>query len=125
MVAKIKRNRKETTQTLIFSIFLGTLALGVISVLVISNFRISQRRTELISKIENLQKEIENLEKRKEELKAGISQTEKESYWEERIREQGYKKPGEEQVVVLPPKTEEKTPEQKTLWQKILETIGF
>ena len=125
MVAKIKRNRKETTQTLVFSIFLGILALGVISVLVLSNFKISQRRTELISKIENLQKEIKNLEKRKEELKAGISRTEKESYWEERIREQGYKKPGEEQVVVLPRKTEEKTPEQKTLWQKILDTIGL
>ena len=76
---------------------------------------------------EDFKKEIQILEKKNQELRAGITQTESESYWEERIREQGYKKPGEEQIVVLPPEggEEGETGGQKSLWQRILEKIGF
>ena len=50
-----------------------------------------------------------------------------EKNWEEKAREQGYKKPGEEQVVVLPPEEENQTPleEEKSFWQRILEKLGF
>lgn len=81
----------------------------------------------MLGQISNLQKEIQATEEKNAKLKEGISQTGKDAYWEEKIREQGYKKPGEEQVVVLPPQDSSITPlqEQKNFWQKILEKIGF
>jgi cell division protein FtsB len=128
MVAKFKKDRKgDSFQSIFFSVAIGILVLGIIGFFVISNLRINQKRTQLTSQIESLRKEIQILEEKNVQLKAGISQTEEESYWEERLREQGYKKPGEEQVVVLPPeeKGEEKGEAEKTLWQKFLEKIGF
>lgn len=102
MIQKIKRIRKDPHQTIFFSILIGSLLVLVIGFLIFSNLKISQRRAELTTKIEDLKKEIQILEKKNQELRAGITKTRSESYWEERIREQGYKKPGEEQVIVLP-----------------------
>ncbi len=127
MISKSRRFRKDSHQTIFFSILIGILLAAAIGFLIFSNFKISQRRAELTAKIEDFKKEIQILEKKNQELRAGITQTENESYWEERIREQGYKKPGEEQIVVLPPEggEEGETGGQKSLWQRILEKIGF
>ena len=128
MIQKTKRIRKESSrQTIFFSTLAGILVLLIISFLIFSNFKISQKRSEMITKIENLKKEIQTLEEKNQELRAGITQTESEIYWEEKIRGQGYKKPGEEQVVVLPPEASEEgeREEEKGIWQKILEKIGF
>jgi len=127
MISKSRRFRKDSHQTIFFSILIGILLAAAIGFLTFSNLKISQRRAELTAKIEDLKKEIQILEKKNQELRAGITQTESESYWEERIREQGYKKPGEEQIVVLPPEggEEGETGGQKSLWQRILEKIGF
>jgi len=103
MISKSRRFRKDSHQTIFFSILIGILLAAPIGFLTFSNLKISQRRAELTAKIEDFKKEIQILEKKNQELRAGITQTESESYWEERIREQGYKKPGEEQIVVLPP----------------------
>jgi cell division protein FtsB len=127
MIAKNKKNRKEVFQAVFFAIFLAVLTMGFIAFFVISDFRITKRRNEMLGQISNLQKEIQATEEKNAKLKEGISQTGKDAYWEEKIREQGYKKPGEEQVVVLPPQDSSITPlqEQKNFWQKILEKIGF
>jgi cell division protein FtsB len=127
MIPKSRRFKKDSHQTIFFSILIGSLLVLAIGFLIFSNFKISQRRAELIAKIEDFKKEIQILEKKNQELREGVAQTESESYWEERIREQGYKRPGEEQVVVLPGEEEEegKTGGQKSLWQRILEKIGF
>jgi len=128
MISKSRRIRKGNShQTIFFSILIGSLLVLVIGFLIFSNLKISQRRAELTAKIEDFKKEIQILEKKNQELRAGITQTESESYWEERIREQGYKKPGEEQVVVLPGEggEGERTQKEKSLWQKILDKIGF
>ena len=127
MISKSRRFKKGSYQAIFFSILIGSLLALVIGFLIFSNLKISQRRAELIAKIEDFKKEIQILEKKNQELRAGITQTESESYWEERIREQGYKRPGEEQVVVLPGKEggEGKNGEQKSFWQKFLEKIGF
>ncbi len=81
----------------------------------------------MLERIESLKKEAQVLEEKNKELQAGILQTETESYWEERVREQGYKKPGEEAVVVLPPQEEKSTSteKEKSFWQRFLEKIGF
>ena len=127
MISKSRRFKKSSHQTIFFSTLIGSLLVLVIGFLIFSNLKISQRRADLTARIGDLKKEIQILEKKNQELRAGITQTESESYWEERIREQGYKKPGEEQVVVLPSEEGEegKTGEQKSLWQRILEKIGF
>jgi len=101
--------------------------LGTVSFFIVSNLRISQRRAELIEKIDYLKEEIQALEEKNKQLEAGIGQTGSDTYWEEKIREQGYKKPGEESVVVLPPeeKEEGEAVKEKSIWQRFLEKIGF
>ena len=127
MVTKARKNKRETFRTIIFSIFLGFLTLGFIAFFVISDFRISQKRKNLQGQIEKLQQEIQLTEEKKAKLEAGISQIQKDAYWEEKVRERGYKKPGEEQVVVLPPEgaKNEPTKELKTFWQKIFNVLKF
>jgi len=124
----MKRIRKEGPyQTIFFPILIGIITFGLIGFLVISNWKIIQKRAELQSKIESLKKEIQILEEKNQQLRAGILETTKESYWEEKIRQEGYKRPGEEQVVVLPPEKsqEAEVKEQKNLWQKFLEKLGL
>jgi hypothetical protein len=80
----------------------------------------------LKERIEVLKKEIQAAEDRRLKLEAGILDTGKESYWEGKIREQGYKKEGEEQIVVLPPNENEKSvPTEKNFWQQFLQKFGF
>jgi len=122
MITKKIRKRKSN---LFFSIILIFGLLAVISFLVIGNWKMNQRRAELNSRIENLKKEIEELEKKNRELQAGLSQLEGEAYLEKEARERlNLKKPGENVVVVLPPKEGEEKPEKsKNFWEKIWETI--
>ncbi len=126
MIAKNKRIKKDGRfQNIFFSVIIGIFLFGVIGFFVSSNIKINQKRTEMIGRIEELKKEIEVLEKKNEELQSGIIQTGSESYWEEKMREQGYKKPGEEAVVVLPPEEqqEESAGEEKNFWEKIFDPV--
>ena len=127
MIAKIKRIEKGSRKNILSPVLIIISILAVIGFLIFSNLRISQRRAELRSQVEAIEKKIQLLEEKNQELRAGITKTESESYWEEKIREQGYKKPGEEQVVVLPPEESkgEETGAGKSFWQKFLEEIGF
>jgi cell division protein FtsB len=122
MITKTKRIKKDSRQNIFFSVLILLLVFLIVGFLIYSNLKISQKRTELLTKIENLKKEIQILEKKNEELRAGIKKTESEDYQKEKLYEQGYVEKGEKQVVVLPPKTaeKEKTPEQKNIWQKLL-----
>ena len=128
MIAKKRKLEKGSTlQTVLYPVLIGAFFLLVVGFLVISNFKINQRRGELISQIDDLNKEVQILEQRNENLKAGITQTETDVYWEEKLREQGYKKPGEEQIVVLPSESDKATStvEEKNIFEKFLEKIGF
>lgn len=118
MVAKFKKIKKPgAKESIFFPIFLSLIFLTVIGSLVFSDWKVNKRRTELQAKIEGLKEEIQTLEAKKTELESGISQTEKESYWEEKIREEGYKKPGEEQLVILPPEENKiQKEEEKKFW---------
>ena len=115
MIAKTKRIKKGSGKNIFSSVLIIISILAVVGFLIFSNLRISQRRAELRSQVEAIEKKIQLLEEKNTELRAGIIKTESESYWEERIREQGYKKPGEEQIVVLPPE-EIKKEEEKSFW---------
>lgn len=128
MLAKKKRIKKGgNSQNIFFSILIGVFLFGIVGFLLFSNLKINQKRTELIDKIEEIKKEIHLLEERNEQLKAGILQTESDAYWEARLYEQGYKKPGEEAVVVLPSEGKDETavPKEKNFWENLLQKIGF
>jgi len=102
------------------------LLIGAFGFLIFSNWKISQRRSVLKNQIEFLRKEIQLAEERKTKLEAGILDTGKESYWEGKIREQGYKKEGEEQVVILPPsESENNVTVEKNFWQQFLDRFKF
>jgi len=118
MITNLRKSKKRSWPAVFFSIFLVFLAIGVIGFLVITNWKISQRRAELQEKIEVLKREIQILEERTTTLRAGISQIESEDYQIKRLYEQGYFEKGAIPVVVLPAeeKEEEKTSEEKSPW---------
>jgi len=129
MIQRIRKFKKgDSRQAIFFSVLFILLFFLAIGFLIISNWRINQRRSELISQIRNLQEEIQDLEKKNQELKTGISQASSESHLEEVARESfGLKKPGEEVTVILPPPEEEKEAkeEEKGVWERILEKLKF
>jgi cell division protein FtsB len=129
MVAKFKRNKKGRSQSILFSILLGVFIFGIAGFLVISNLRISQRRTELNSQIELLNKELQELEEKNIELKAAIEQGVSPEYLEKVAREElNLKKEGEEAIVVKKITGQEEGEEakkEKNLWQEFLEKIGL
>ncbi len=117
MVSKFQGFKKSSQQTALPSVLIGILLSAVIGFLIFSNLKISQKRAELSAQIEDLKKEVQILEQKNQDLQAGIAKTGSESYWEERIREQGFVREGEKQVIILPPEEEEiKKEEEKTFW---------
>jgi len=126
MIAK-RRKKKKSIQGIFFLILVIFFVISMTALLLISNFKIREKRKELISQIEMLEKEIQNFEKKNQELKAGISQSQTEDYLEKEAREKlGLKKPGEEVVAIKKIQSEEKPTEQKeekSLWQKFLEFL--
>ncbi len=127
MIAKSKRQKKSGSrrEDLFFQVIFVLLFIFFISYLIISNYRIIKKRGELSKRIESLTEEIQMLENEKQRLEAGISETQKDVYWEERVREQGYVKEGEQQVVVLGPESaqKEETVSEKSFIQEILEVV--
>jgi len=124
MIAKIKKQKRVIK--IPSSAITVVLLVGLLGFLVFSNWNMSQKRSVLKEQIEFLKNEIQTAESRRLKLEAGILDTEKDSYWEGKIREQGYKKEGEEQVVVLPPNGVEKnTVVEKNFWEKFLQKFGF
>lgn len=115
-----KKRREEVMSKILFSIL--TLVLAII--LVYSGVKANIRRKRLEAKAIKLREKIAQLEKEEESLKKGISNTQKESYWEGKIRQEGYAKKGETLVVVLPPKNKEnekvrKESEKVGFWRKL------
>ncbi len=101
MVTK-KRKIKKSRWDNFFSILPIFLIFIFLCYLIISNIRISKRRSEMLSEISALEKEIQTLEEKNSNLRVGISETDEDIYWEESVREQGFVKEGENSVVVLP-----------------------
>ncbi len=126
MITKYSGGEKEKNKgERFFQIVLFLLTLFLIGYLSISNYRINKKRAEIAGEVNILMGQVRALEDKKEVLEIGISETEKDSYWEEKVREQGYIKEGEHSVVVIPPsETEIEQKEQESsfsqrIWQKV------
>ena len=117
-----KRKKRDSKEERIFQILFPFFTIALIGLLLISNLKINQKRAKLTEGIESLKKEIEILEEKKQKLETGLSQAEKESYWEEKIRQEGYVREGENPVVILPSKEnpKEKVVENQKLSEKFL-----
>lgn len=101
MIAEFKKIKKSFWQRTFFLFFLLVLIFLAIGFLIVSNFKMSQKRKELILRVEKLKQEIQILEERQKELNNKIFPSE--SFLEKQAREKlNLKKPGEEVVVVLP-----------------------
>lgn len=83
-------------------IFFAILILGSLALLIIYNVRIAQKRSSMINEIKVLEEQIQKLQEKKTNLESDISKADQDSYWEEKAREQGFVKEGENPVVVLP-----------------------
>ena len=126
MISEKKKLRKDSWQNIFFSVLLGAAIFTVVGFLIVSNWKIGQRRTELNSQVEILQQQIWTLETKRQELQSQISQTEGQEYLEREARDTfNLKKAGEEVVAILPAEGEERVEEERSFWQKILDKIGF
>ena len=128
MAIKIPKTRKKISWKKVFSsFFLGITALALIVFLAFSNWRIYQNRAATASEIKKLEEQFQILQERKKSLEAGLDAAQGESFQEEKLREQGYKKPGEEVIAVLQEKSLDATKQESAndsnfwsnLWQKI------
>ena len=102
MAVKIPKIKKRKSWRAKFGDFILALAaLAIIAFLAASNWRIWHNRQDLDAEIKDLRQQAMILEERRQALEAGLSAAQGESFQEERMREQGYKKPGEEVIAVL------------------------
>lgn len=98
------------------------LSLVLLAFIVVSIWRVNKRRRGLAFQVQELEQEIQAFQEKNQALRAQISEAETDEYWEKRLREQGFKKPGEQVAVILPPETseEEQAGEKSGFWQRLL-----
>jgi len=102
MAVKIPRARKKNSwKSRLVWAATGLAVLAVIAFLAVSNWRIYKNRQVMADEINKLQEQIQILQERRETLKAGLNAAQGEDFQEEKMRAQGYKKPGEEVIAVL------------------------
>ena len=103
MIPKYKQKENGSWQNVFFFVILGLLILIFSGFLAVSNYRISQKKSALNSRLDQLKSEIQEIEAKKQELQAKLNQSSQEDYLEKEAREKfNLQKPGEEVVVVLP-----------------------
>lgn len=118
----IAKNQKKTTKSIfnskIFISLIGFCAVLVIGFLIFSNYKIYEKRAEMKSVIEELEKQIQEKELKKQELLLQIEQSYEIDDLERKIREQGYKKENEKVVVIKKQEQEKQIIEEKQSFLK-------
>jgi len=122
-----RRTKKDKIEARIFSAILGVSISIIAGFLFFSNWKIAKKRNELLLRIDSLKEQVQNIQTRNEQLKSGISESEEQDYWEARIREQGYQKPGETAVVIKKqePVEQNQEPRQNMLDKFLAEVKGI
>jgi len=87
----------------------GVIFLIIIFLLIIADFKIYQKKQELISQIETYKKQIEDIKKSSQTLKEEIANSNNPDYLEKLAYEQlGEQKPGEKEVIFVMPEEKPK-----------------
>jgi cell division protein FtsB len=119
-----REKRKEVGREKVFQFSLIVFTFVLIGFLIFSNLKLERKKREISQQINDLKLKIEELETKKKKLEEAISQTQKENYWEELAREEGYVKEGEEAIVIKKVEEEkEKAKGEEKIWLKIFEEI--
>ncbi len=113
MIAKNQKKRKSIFANKIFVAFFGFSAIFIIGFLIFSNYKIYEKRAEMKSAIQELEKQIQEKELEKEKLLLQIEQSYEIDNLERKIREQGYKKENEKVVVIKKQEQEKEVIEQE------------
>jgi cell division protein FtsL len=93
-----KINKKESK---VFLVFFSTFILFFFIFLIFLTIKIEQKKGELKNELKELKGKVTELQERKKFLQDQINKSQRESFWEERVREEGYAKEGENLVVIL------------------------
>lgn len=129
MITKKIKQKKGLQKNTVFSVVFLAIMLVLVSLLIVSNWKIGKKRAELNFQIEELKSKISELQERKEALMSQISNSADKNFLEKEAREVfNLKKPGEQVVTILPPQeteAEEKEPAQKNPWLIPLDIFGF
>ncbi|MBU1015015.1 hypothetical protein KKI17_01055 [Patescibacteria group bacterium] len=128
MVAKREQasnGRGPSFSRIAMSILFLLMVGGIMTVLVVRNVRMAQKRAELGETIAALQEQATGLEERKGELEQGLVAQGTEEYQERVLRERGlYQKPGETAVTVVRAQEEGESEEkQERVWLAPLEIL--
>ncbi|TSC75139.1 MAG: hypothetical protein G01um101430_640 [Parcubacteria group bacterium Gr01-1014_30] len=101
--------------------------MAIVGFLLSANLKINKKRSQLVEQINYLENQVRELEEQEAQYERGLLQAETDEFWEERLREHGYKKPGEEVFVVVQPEEAEsvQVQESKSFWQRLRERIGL
>jgi len=117
---------KEEKEKRFFKIVFGTLALILLVWLVKMNIMAYKEIKKLKIDTEKAANELDAQKQKKEELEKAVLETKEPSYQEEKIREEGYRKPNEKEIVIIEKnKTAEEKEREKTWWQKFFERLGY
>jgi len=91
---------KQKREQQVFSIILGLFFLILTCLLFFSNWKISQKRKDLLANVAKLRFRIEAMQAEGEELEENVLESGTEDYLEEKVRGYGYKKPGESVIII-------------------------
>lgn len=97
-----KRNTESSGNKILFQA-VGTLVLIILVILIIADFRIYQKKKELISQISSYQKQIADIKKNSQTLKDEIANSDNPNYLEKIAYEQGMVKAGEKEIIFVAP----------------------
>jgi len=128
MITKTKYfKRGVPRRNIILYVIGGILAIAVVVFLIFTNVKISEKRKALEAQRDALEKEIQILEEKNRQLKDEASKQQTESFLEAEAREKlGFKKPGEEVVVVLPSEEQKEGVEVATssFWERFKTSVS-
>ena len=102
MVARFPKNKKRGAwQQVAVTVLLGIPVLALIAFLGVSDLRIYKNRGDADARVMKLKQQIQTLQDQSAALKDGLDQANQDNFQESKLRDQGYKKPGEEVWAVV------------------------
>lgn len=126
MIAKNNTKSNNNISKYFILVVVLVAVLGSVGFLVISNWKMYKKRADLNNMIESYKKQINSLRQENNKMQTNMLQEGNSEYTEKEIRERlDMKKPGENVVVVVPPKQNGEVQQQKpqnffqNLWNNI------